>query len=209
MHVRRVRTSKPLSMSSSKSCRARPLVPAVRQAKCGLACLALVSGVMGCARVQPATDGSAVAAPSQAELDDRPETDTAHEPDAPRASPSPVPSPTSFPLPVGPYNDDFSGIYGVLAGDPSTGCVWIDAEPWISTQPQGGPTTVVWPPGLRVAFAPLRILDPDGNVIARGGTEIVIGGSGRLMRGAEAGECAVSEEIWLAHHTLEHTISPA
>ncbi len=108
----------------------------------------------------------------------------------------------SYPLPVGPYNDNFSAIQGELVGDAVTHCVWIDADP-------EGPTTVLWPPGLRVTFDPLRILDSDGNVMALGGEELSIGGSGEPTGGGAAGECAVSERVWHAHHTPSFTFSPA
>jgi hypothetical protein len=60
-----------------------------------------------------------------------------------------------------------------------------------------------------VAFEPLRILDPDGNVMARGGEDVGIGGFGNSTGGGAAGECAVSDQVWYAHHDLAFTFGPA
>ncbi|MFL6204559.1 MAG: hypothetical protein ACJ739_04340 [Acidimicrobiales bacterium] len=60
-----------------------------------------------------------------------------------------------------------------LAGDASTGCVWLRA---LDTDEDVRLSTV-WPEGFSVSFDPLRVYDGQGNLFAEGGTRLGIGGS--------------------------------
>jgi len=61
-----------------------------------------------------------------------------------------------------------------LAGDPSTGCVWLealDADEVVRL-------STIWPEGFTVSFDPLRVYDGDGTLFAEAGTRLGIGGRG-------------------------------
>jgi hypothetical protein len=47
-------------------------------------------------------------------------------------------------------------------------CVWLTAR--------GEPEALLWPPGYRARLDPLEILDQDGEVVAREGDMLVVGG---------------------------------
>jgi hypothetical protein len=60
-----------------------------------------------------------------------------------------------------------------LAGDPATGCVWLqaldtDADMRVST---------MWPEGFTVSFDPLRVYDSQGRLFAKAGVRYGLGGS--------------------------------
>ena len=62
-----------------------------------------------------------------------------------------------------------------LAGDPATGCVWLqaldtDADMRVST---------MWPDGFTVSFDPLRVYDRQGHLFAEAGVRYGLGGSRR------------------------------
>lgn len=136
-------------------------------------------------------------------VDDTPTVDDESDQALSANSESSFPPPmVTHPLPEGLYNDNFSGISGSLTGDPATGCVWLDTT--------DGPTAVVWPPGLRAAFEPLRILAPDDRLLAVGGEQVLIGGSYAPSEEAARvpeGPCKVSAHVWSAHHHLEFTFT--
>jgi hypothetical protein len=60
---------------------------------------------------------------------------------------------------------------GRLAGGTVEGghyCVWLTDR--------GDTTALLWPPGYRARLHPLEILDPDGNLVARTGDLLEVGG---------------------------------
>jgi hypothetical protein len=64
-------------------------------------------------------------------------------------------------------------VIGHLVGDPETGCVGLidsleNKESW------GSP--VKWPPGIQARTDPIRLIGPDGTVIARHGDIVHVGG---------------------------------
>jgi hypothetical protein len=62
---------------------------------------------------------------------------------------------------------------GELAGGSvadGTYCVWLIDR--------GETRAVVWPPGYRARLDPVEILNPGGEVVARGGDMLVVGGGG-------------------------------
>ncbi len=60
-----------------------------------------------------------------------------------------------------------ASLTGRLEGDPASGCLWIDGPP--KTAAGGGPISIVWPQGYEVRHEPLRLVGPDGQVVARPG----------------------------------------
>jgi len=81
---------------------------------------------------------------------------------------------------------------GVLGGDGELegGCAWLDAS--------RGRYEVLWPPGYTVAYEPVRLIGPDGTVVARDGEQVTV-------RGREAPEavtlCQVGP-VWDADAVL-------
>jgi hypothetical protein len=100
-------------------------------------------------------------------------------------------------LPTSRLNSGMDALYeGRLAGDVKSGCVWL-VDPYERL-------TVIWPNGFSVRWDPLRVYRPGGELLAREGDLLRMGG-GRL--GSFAWEkwasdpvkhCRVSEDVWLA-----------
>ncbi len=87
-------------------------------------------------------------------------------------------------------------LVGRLEGDPERGCLWIVGMP-------GHPRSIVWG-GLEVRRDPLRLVGPDGQVIARPGDLLRLGGGS-----APAGQpvdCKVSDYTFIAN-SIEVLIS--
>lgn len=63
---------------------------------------------------------------------------------------------------------------GVLRGDVGIdgGCVWIDTE---ASEPR---VAILWPRGYSARFDPVRVYGPDGQLLARGGDRVTLGGGG-------------------------------
>ena len=83
--------------------------------------------------------------------------------ESPRASLVPA---SDQPLPDG----DGSRLTGTLGADTvEGGCAYLQA-------PDGTRYEVLYPDGWRVEPSPLRLLDPEGTIVARGGDEITVVG---------------------------------
>jgi hypothetical protein len=66
-------------------------------------------------------------------------------------------------------------VVGHLVADPETGCVGLTETPEVK-DPWGTP--VKWPEGIQARTDPVRLIGPDGTVIAREGDVVhVVGGS--------------------------------
>lgn len=82
------------------------------------------------------------------------------------------PQSQSFPIPT--QSDGFPGedarVGGVLRGDADQGCLWLEHR-------SGERLAVLWPPGYSAMFGPVRLIGPDGEVVAREG-ETISGGGG-------------------------------
>lgn len=76
-------------------------------------------------------------------------------------------------VPIPTQTDGFGGedarITGVLQGDASEGCLWLEG-------PDGERTSVLWPPGYAAMFDPVRLVGPEGDVVANGGDQLQAGG---------------------------------
>lgn len=63
-------------------------------------------------------------------------------------------------------------LVGTLGGDAQLegGCAWLDTEAEGRVEPH-------WPEGYRVAFDPVRLLGPDGEVVAEAGDTVRVSGA--------------------------------
>jgi hypothetical protein len=88
--------------------------------------------------------------------------------DSAQPSPHPTakPSPTRSPVPGS--ADTFTGTLG--ADTAERGCTYLQA-------PDGTRYEVLYPDGWRIQAAPLRLANPDGEVVATGGETITVQGS--------------------------------
>jgi hypothetical protein len=101
-------------------------------------------------------------------------------------------------LPTSRLDSGMDALYaGRLAGDEQNGCVWLVGS--------DGRLTVIWPQGFSVRWEPLRVYRPHGELLARKGDLIQMGG-GRLGTGAwkrwaseSVQHCRVSDDVWLAN----------
>jgi hypothetical protein len=78
------------------------------------------------------------------------------------------------------------GFGGTLGGEPP--CLWLEYE-------EGQRTLVIWPAGFSARQDPVRVVAPDGRVIAAVGD--VIEGGGDPDRGAPVPGCAISDSVLL------------
>lgn len=63
-------------------------------------------------------------------------------------------------------------LVGTLGGDGQLegGCAWLESEAEGRVEPR-------WPEGYRVAFDPVRLLGPDGEVVAEAGDSVRVSGA--------------------------------
>lgn len=61
------------------------------------------------------------------------------------------------------------GLSGVFGGDAAAGCTWLDTA--VDRR-----VLISWGAGYRPAFDPVRLLGPDGSVMAREGDTVGLGG---------------------------------
>ncbi len=99
-----------------------------------------------------------------------PETSPSHS-DRPQPSPNPTATPSPTPSPAPGRGDTITGILG--ADTVEGGCTYLQAA-------DGTRYEVSYPEGWRVQAAPLRLANPDGEVVATGGETITV--RGRLAR---------------------------
>ncbi len=79
-------------------------------------------------------------------------------------------------------------LVGRLEGDPERGCLWIVGD--------GRPVSIAWGRSFEIRRDPLRLVGPEGQVIARPGDVLSLGGGS-----AGAGQpidCKVSDNIFVA-----------
>jgi hypothetical protein len=79
-----------------------------------------------------------------------------------------------------------------LAGDPEFdgGCLWIVRSDELESMDEA--TAVRWPQGFGALFDPVRLVDPQGNVVASEG-EIVVLGGGSMDPSIVLQRCAVGD----------------
>ncbi len=99
----------------------------------------------------------------------------AGEPTADGRSPTEDTSPTGDSSPTedaSPTSSTEAPFTGTLGGNAQLegGCAWLETESEGRVEPR-------WPDGYRVAFDPVRLLGPDGEVVAEEGEEIEVEGS--------------------------------
>jgi hypothetical protein len=87
---------------------------------------------------------------------------------------------------------------GYLAGDPHTGCVGttqtLDVrEPTVSP--------VKWPPGVQARTDPVRLIGPDGAVIAHEGDWVTLGGGSPLAEIPPVPPCT-QRPMFIAHEIV-------
>ncbi len=83
---------------------------------------------------------------------------------------------------------------GPLEGDPDRGCLWLTTT---------GPVSIDWPEGLIGAREPLRLVGPTGEVVARPGDILSLGGvSGHRV------DCKVRDHVFIAHEIERVTPGP-
>jgi hypothetical protein len=80
-----------------------------------------------------------------------------------------------------------------LDGDPVTGCLWL--VPVHDPSTPGQPLSVVWPHGYTVETDPLRLVGPDGTVVAR------IGDVLQLAGGFSSGEADIDPRCQVSKST--------
>ena len=102
-----------------------------------------------------------------------------------------LPLPTTSPIPDG-------GNLGALttgtfhaARTPQGACAWIGEKR----------AAFVWPYGYRVSFDPVELLDPDGQVVAREGDIVTVGGGFGTVRDKMACASVGEEDAWFANPT--------
>lgn len=96
------------------------------------------------------------------------------EPTADRRSPTEDTSPTGETSPAedsSPTSSSEAAFTGALGGDAQLegGCAWLETKREGRVEPR-------WPDGYRVAFDPVRLLGPDGEVVAEEGDTITVRG---------------------------------
>jgi hypothetical protein len=119
---------------------------------------------------------------------------------APQPNPSPTPAPLVTTSPPGPSTGSTREptnpqathtLSGTLGGSASLegGCAWLETEQ--------DRIQVRYPEGYRVAFDPLRLLGPDGAVVAREGEQVTITGSPAqaLLTVCQVGELWQADEV--------------
>ncbi|MDP8930318.1 MAG: hypothetical protein M3O70_17550 [Actinomycetota bacterium] len=93
---------------------------------------------------------------------------------------------------------------GRLEGDPDRGCLWIGGLPKAAAG--GGPISVDWPEGFTVAREPLRLVGPTGEVVARPGDFLSLGG-GSAASGHQV-DCKMGDHVFIVHD-IERVMRPA
>lgn len=85
-----------------------------------------------------------------------------------------------------------SAFTGTLGGDAQLegGCAWLDTEEEGRVEPR-------WPDGYRVAFDPVRLLGPDGEVVAEEGDTVAVDGeiAGDVMTICQVGPVLEVTEV--------------
>lgn len=61
------------------------------------------------------------------------------------------------------------GLTGEFGGDAAAGCTWL-------TDDLGQRVPIAWGAGYQAAFEPVRLLSPDGSVVAHEGDRVHLGG---------------------------------
>lgn len=108
-------------------------------------------------------------------------------------------TPDPVPIPTGPPGDSqYALTYGTLQGDAHSKCLWLgDASPDDPLAVKGR-VTVVWPHGYSALFDPVRLVGPDGRVVARQGDRLKLGGGEGIAAAFDLGDCDVThlERLW-------------